>query len=182
MRPPDLLSFEQAATQLGVAESELDDLIDGGKLTTQPYLGDVYLSAEEVAARVNSQPAAAKPAPEPGPSPNAAKISRIKDLLATGLREVRPAQARELLGIGLNQMDKLGREGRVNYELRKGRRWYLLEDIETYARLQNIWANKSGAWTPYGKLDAHRSYLDLDLAAPARPKPMSAVLPQSDED
>jgi hypothetical protein len=83
-----------------------------------------------------------------------AKVRRILELIADGVREARAGQVAELLGVNASQVSRLGNDGRVNYELRKGRRWYLMEDVETYARLQAVWASKSGTWTPYGKQDA----------------------------
>src|SRR5690349_9454693 len=145
MYPPNLVSFEHAAAQLGIAESELDDFIDSGDLSTRPYLGDVYLLAEEVAACAAkravsvSSPSQDRPIVKETRITPDARIARIQELYASGVREVGARQASELLGIGIKSMSYLAREGRVNAEKRGRRNWYLVEYIETYAGLQNVW-------------------------------------------
>lgn len=168
MRPSHLITFEQASSRLGIDESALDELIDSGALTTQPWLGDVYLLVDQVTACAANPSASPKPAAAPARVPDEPRIRRIRDLLDSGVREVRAAQARDLLGIGQTQMCKIAREGRVNYEERRNRRWYLLEDIETYARLQDVWASKTGGWSAYGKRDEQSRDQDMVLVAPAR--------------
>ncbi len=172
MLPSHLITFEQACSRLGIDESTLDALIEEGTLTTQAWMGDVYLLAAEVAARASrtSLTPAATPRSSPKPRRTAddGRIRRVRSLLDSGVREVRAAEARDLLGIGQTQMCKLAREGRVNYIERNGRRWYLVEDIETYAGLQNVWASKSGGWTPYGKADEASREQDMKLVGSAR--------------
>lgn len=184
MEQDSLLTFEQATAKLGITESELDELIEGGKLTTRAYFGDVFLSAEEVLAHAADQARPIQPAdPDRKLRHGDSRIARIQTLLAAGVREVRAAQASELLNVSRSRMSHLAREGRVNAERRGANNWYLVEDIEIYARLQSVWASKSGAWTPYGKLDADHSYLDLNLASPAKPRPTAfAMTGQSSED
>jgi len=64
MRLSHLLTFEQAVARLDIDESGLDALIESGVLSTQPWLGDIYLLADEVSARASSSLAAPKPTPQ----------------------------------------------------------------------------------------------------------------------
>src|SRR5437764_330059 len=50
MNARDLITFDKAASRLGISESDLEELIDSGELHTQPSCGDVYLDNDEVAA------------------------------------------------------------------------------------------------------------------------------------
>jgi hypothetical protein len=181
MLPANLITFEQAAAQLGISESALDDLIDAGTLTTQPYLGDIYLLADQVTAQATANPPAPTPGPERKP-PDDAKLRRIQLLLDTGVREVRAAQAAELLEIRTSAMARLAQEGRVNAEKRGAHYWYVLEDVLTYAGLQNVWASKSGAWTPYGKQEAVEPGHDMLKLAPASKRRIPPAQQSTTED
>src|SRR5438132_456800 len=86
------LNTEKAAARLGVSESALEDLIDSGQLTTHPYVGDIYLDANQVAALARSRnptPKAKRPTPFVDWSP----LARIRDLKASGTREISAPQA-----------------------------------------------------------------------------------------
>lgn len=186
----NLISFDDAMSRLGVTEEGLDALIDDGKLAVHRYLGDVMLSADEVEACL---PAAAKAEIEPETTPVKvvssmaldSRVERIQAMLAEGVREVGARMAAELLGVNVSWMSRLGREGRVNCEKRGNCNWYLLEDVETYARLQNVWASKSGAWSPYGKMDAKDWHADMRLVAPQKKaydeRPSVAEEPDADD-
>jgi hypothetical protein len=159
-----------------VDEADLEALIDSRELKTQAWMGDVYLVAEEVEAKaaVSERP---KDALKPRAESIDSRVRRIRDLMACGVVDVGAAEARRLLSIQQTQLCKIAREGRVNYVVRKNRRWYLLEDVEAYARLQNIWATRSGGWTAYGKRDEPSRAQDMKLLAPARqlPRPVQKL-------
>jgi hypothetical protein len=181
MLPAHLIGFEQAAAQLGISESAIDDLIDSGALTTHPHLGDIYLLADQVTAQASTNPPAPKPKPQ-RPTPDDTKLRRITALLDTGVREVRAAQAAELLGIRTTAMSRLAQEGRVNAEKRGPHFWYLVEDILTYAGLQNAWASKSGRWTAYGKQEPVEPGSDMLKLSPASKRRIAPAQQSTTED
>jgi hypothetical protein len=109
-------------------------------------------------------------------------VRRIQGLLAAGVRDVRAGEVAELLGVTPSHVSKLGNDGRVNFDIRNGRRWYVLEDVETYARLQGVWASKSGTWTPYGKQDAKEPDSDMVKPAPARNRTVASPAAVAEKD
>lgn len=94
MQPSHFISFKQAARRLGMDGSGIDAPIEAGDLTTQPWTSDVYLVADEVAARASAPFAQPGAGPTLLRGPEAARILRIRYLLSSGVREVRAATVR----------------------------------------------------------------------------------------
>lgn len=181
MLPANLITFEQAAAQLGLSESALDDLIDSGALATQPYLGDIYLLADQVTAHATTNPPAPKPKPE-RKEPDA-KLTAIRNLKAAGVREVSGPEAARLLQVTGTQICHLLKEGRLNGYKRGRHQWIDIMEVEMYAMDQAHWASVSGRWTAYGKQEAVDPGMGLNLVSPARERPrLDQPSPQEDSD
>ena len=132
---------------------EFDSVLDAGGSEKE-----ARRRAESLGARLNLQFSISNfqlsipnPAPASVPSVSSVVGNPKSSVRFDGLEWLSVKQTAELLRLSVDHIYHL-LQTRLNSEKRDGRRWILKEDVESYARLQRVWDEAAGEWTPYGRL------------------------------
>lgn len=159
------VSPEKAAELLEVTVEEVLDLALEGKLEAGPGLyGGVLVKLEGPEDEGEGGQAGADPQqagrrtnptiPDRSMEPRqdgAAGGPSAEEKRWHGYTMVPLKEAARRLGLSDSRACALIQEGKLGGIKEKGRRWIILEDVESYAWQQENWRRLGGRWTPYGR-------------------------------